>query len=258
MLEYSCGWWRDPAAVAVLFIMTAIARTFVYAIIAAAFALGCHEATAAAAQEVLKAPPLQPWQERRAQLDKTLRLAANGDAAGLKQFEQVLVDFDSAPFARTPIENLEIFGAYYLPNQGAQAALPSIVTFLVLGWYDTLRFASSSGKAEIANNEQFFDKAFVLVNPDVTAKARTFLQSHPQEVAKLVAQGFGYAEKSRELDTYDRRWPSAYGLERVICASGGDCKAAASLPKEQWDKAWLDAKNQVSQYFNVKPTAVAR
>ncbi|HEY2782351.1 MAG TPA: hypothetical protein VGI90_16330 [Steroidobacteraceae bacterium] len=233
-------------------------KAIVYAIIMAAATIACQAATAQGAQAVIKAPPLQPWQARRAQLDQTIRAAENGDPTATKQFDQVLTDLEKSPYGRTPIENLEIMGAYYLPNEGVETTLPLIVTNLLLGWYDTLRFASSSGKAEILNNEHFFDKAFVLSNSDVTAKARAFMQSHPEQVAKLLAQGFGYAEKSREIQSYDRHWPTAYGLERIICASGGDCKERPSLPKDQWDTAWLEAKNQVNRYFNVKPATATR
>jgi hypothetical protein len=230
-----------------------IMKVIMCAVALAAGLIANQAATAQATQAVFKAPPLQPWQARRAQLDQTIRAAEQGDPAGTKQFDQALTDLEKTPYGRTPIENLEIFGAYYLPNEGVEAALPLIVTNLVLGWYDTLRFTSPSGKAEILTNEHFFDKAFVLANSDVTAKARTFMRSHPEQVAKLVAQGFGYAEQSREIQTYDRHWPTAYGMERIIYASGGDCKDRPSLPKDRWDTAWLEAKNQVSQYFSSKP-----
>lgn len=229
-----------------------------YAIIVAASTIAALAANAQATQAVLKAPPLQPWQERRAQLDQTIRGADSGDSSAAKQFEQVLTELEKNPYGRTPIENLEIFGAYYLPNEGVETTLPLIATNLLLGWYDTLRFASPSGKAEILNNEKFFDKAFVLSSPAVTAKTRTFLHSHPDQVADLIAQGFGYAEKSRETQSYDRHWPSAYGLERILCASGGDCKERPALPKDQWDSAWAAAKSRVQEYFNVKPAAAAR
>lgn len=234
-------------------------KSVIFAVVAVAAiaVLGAEAATAGVTQIASKAP-LQPWQERRAELDQTLRAAANGDAAGLKQLDQVLTDFEKKPFGRTPIENLEIVGAYYLPNEGAETVLPVIVSNLVLGWYDALRFASSSGRAEIVNNEQFFKKAFVVVNPEVTAKATAFLQAHPEEVAKLVAQGFGYADSNRDIQTYDRHWPTTYGMERMICATGGECKTPDSMPKDQWDAAWLEAKKQVGKYFSVKPAAAAR
>jgi hypothetical protein len=225
-------------------------------IIGVSAVLGFGVATADVTNIAVKAP-LQPWQARRAQLDQTLHSAANGDAAGLKQFQDVLVDFEKKPFDRTPIENLEIFGAYYLPREGTEVILPYIVTNLVLGWYDTLRFASSSGKAEIIDNEQFFKKAFVIVNPEVTAKITTYLQGHPEQVAKLVTEGLGFADNNREVQSYDRHWPSAYGMERLTCAMGGECKAPLAMPKDQWDAAWVEAKKQVSQYFNVKPPAAA-
>jgi hypothetical protein len=218
--------------------------------------LGLGAASADVTNIAVKAP-LQPWQQRRAQLDQTLHAAANGDAAGLKQFEGVLVDFEKRPFGRTPLENLEIFGAYYLPKEGTEVILPYIVTNLVLGWYDTLRFASSSGKAEIIDNERFFNMAFVIVNPEVTAQVTTYLKGHPEQVAKLVTEGLGYADSNREVQSYDRHWPSAYGLERLTCAMGGECKAPVAMPKDQWDAAWVEAKKQVSQYFSVKPAAAA-
>jgi hypothetical protein len=129
-----------------------------------------------------------------------------------------------------------------------------VVQNLVLGWYDALRFASESGRAEIINNEGFFKKAFTQGGADVTNRAVKFLEGNPDRVHALIAQGISIAEKYRDTNNYDRHWPTAYGLERFICAQGGTCKEPTELPKEQWDGAWEEAKHRVSTYFeSVKP-----
>ena len=149
------------------------------------------------------------------------------------------------------MEALDIVGTYYLPNEGIENSLTLIVTQLVLGWYDVLRFASPSGRAEILDNEQFFKRALVLSGKDVTDKSLRFLNDHQDRVLPLVENGVMYAAKFRDTASYDRQWPTAYGLERILCASGDaeKCTAPRALPKDQWDAAWAESKKAVTDYF---------
>jgi hypothetical protein len=89
-------------------------------------------------------------------------------------------------------------------------------------------------------------------------KAAKFLTDNPERTAQLLEQAFSFAEKFRETANYDRRWPTAYGLERMICATAQDsCQSPPSLPKEQWNKAWGEAKLRVTTYYQAaKPPAV--
>lgn len=201
---------------------------------------------------------LQPWQQRRMEFIKTVQGLHKGDSIARKDFDAVLTEFETHAFSRTPMENMEILGVFYVPKDGIEKSMSIVIANAVLGWYDALRFASESGRAEIINNEGFFKKAFVLGGPDMANKAAQFLQNDPGKIAKSLAQGFSFADKFRETSNYDRHWPSAYGLERVICASGGSCKAPPPMPEDQWDKAWEEAKRRVTAYYQVtRPSAAA-
>jgi hypothetical protein len=194
-------------------------------------------------------PTMQAWQVRRAAFQRAAQGARQGDPRAQRDFDAVLTEFETRVLSRTPMENVEIMGAFYVPKQGPDPALSIIVQNLVLGWYDALRFASESGRAEILNNEGFFKKAFILGGPDVTDRDTKFLKENPGQASQLVAQGISFAEKFRETQNYDRHWPTAYGLERVICAQGGSCTGPSPMPKEQWDAAWEEAKHRVTSYF---------
>jgi hypothetical protein len=213
-----------------------------------------HPASADAPQSPLKAPPRQAWQVRREQLDHVIIGARQNDPEALKQFDQILTDMEKHPLDRTPLEALDVVGTYYLPNEGIENSLAVIVTNLVLGWYDVLRFASPSGRAEIVDNEQFFKRALVLSGKDVTDKSFRFLQDHQDQVAPLVEKGVMYADGVRDTPRYDRQWPTAYGLERILCASGEaeNCKAPPALPKEKWNEAWAQSRKAVTEYFVIK------
>jgi hypothetical protein len=78
-----------------------------------------------------------------------------------------------------------------------------------------------------------------------------FLKEHRDRVRPLVEAGVTYADKFRETASYDRQWPTAYGLERILCASGETekCKAPGPLPKDRWDAAWAESKKAVTDYF---------
>jgi len=219
-----------------------------------------HTALADAPQSPLKAPPKPEWQLRRESLDHTINGWRQNDPEAITQFDQILTMMEKRPLDRTPMETLDVMGTYYVPNDGIQKCLTVIVTNLVLGWYDALRFGSSSGRAEIIDNEQFFLRALVLGGQDVTDKSIKFLTDHPDQVAQLVAQGIKQADGLRETQSYDRRWPSGYGLERILCASGDADKCQPqSLPKDQWDAAWAESKQAVTDYFEPKPaTAKSR
>lgn len=201
---------------------------------------------------------LQPWQQRRKEFAKTVQGLRERNQTAQKDFDAILTEFETKLLSRTPMENMEILGVFYVPKDGIEKCFPVIIQNTVLGWYDALRFASASGRAEILNNEGFFKKAFVISGSESGAKAVKFIESNPERVAQLLKQGFSFAEKFRETSNYDRRWPTAYGLERIICAQGGSCITPPSIPKEQWDKAWDEAKQRVSSYYQPgKPTTAS-
>jgi hypothetical protein len=197
---------------------------------------------------------MQPWQERRAQFAKTIQGVRAGDAEALKEFDVVLTEFDTKPLARTPMENMEILGVYYLPREGVEKVLPVVVLNAMLGWYDALRFASESGRAEIS--QSLFKMAFVVAGPDAGNKAASFFDARPEKTQQLVEEGIGMANSQRRDSPYDKHWPTAFGLEHAICAQGGACDAVQPLPESQWDAAWEQARQRVLTYYRgAKPVA---
>jgi hypothetical protein len=155
------------------------------------------------------------------------------------------------------MENMEILGVYYVPKNPIEASVQAVVANAVLGWYDALRFTSESGRAEISLNDGFFKKAFVIGGPETTAKAMKFLSGNPELATKAIAAGMAMAERHRDNSTYDRHWPTAYGLEQRICASGGPCKSVSPMPETLWDGAWEEAKRRASSYYQARgPTPV--
>ena len=196
---------------------------------------------------------LQPWEQWRLVLRKTVQGVLDGDPIALKEYDAVLTEFEARPFSRTPLENLEILSVYYVPKDGFEKCLFAVILNAVLGWYDVLRFASSSGRAEIIDNEGFFNMAFTLGGKD--SEADNFLRNNPDKIAESLVQAFSFAEKLREISDYDRHWPSAYGLEGIISALDGSCKEIPALPKNQWDIAWEEVKQTISAYYQLsKPS----
>ena len=147
------------------------------------------------------------------------------------------------------MENMEILGVFYIPKDGFEKALPVIAANAVMGWYDALRFASDSGRTEISSNEGFFKKALVIAGPEVAKSASDFFKNYPERTARLVEQGLAIAERWKNTATYDRRWPTAYGLEHTICAEKGPCETVKFLPTDQWGNAWDQAKKRVISYY---------
>jgi hypothetical protein len=195
--------------------------------------------------------PRQPWQERRAGYWKTLKGVNAHDADAAKDFDAILTQFEKQPFARTPMENMDILGSFYAPRGEIEKTLMIVSANAALGWYDALRFGSESGRAEIMNNEKFFARAFLLSGATTTGKFKDFLKDHPDLAKESVQQGLVFAERERKNPHYDAHWPTAYGLERVVCAQGGPCNPPKEMPADLWDKAWEDARRQVTSYYEM-------
>jgi len=194
---------------------------------------------------------LQPWQQRREEFFETLRGVYEGNITAVRRFDTILTEFETKPFSRTPMEHLDVLGAFYIPREGVEPAFQFIVMHAVLGWYDTLRFGSTSATAEIFTNARFFLIPFLLGGPRVKADARAFFKLPAERRAKHLQAGIALAEKFRNAPKeYDQHWPTAYGLERMAKEMNVDLdKKPEELPKEQWDKAWLDAKQFVTMFY---------
>ncbi len=207
--------------------------------------------TSLATQTITVALPKQPWQERREKYWATVKGVNAGSADAWKEMDAIVAGFAAQPFARTPMENMDIMGAYFVPKQGVEPTLPFVVANAALGWYDALRFGSESGRAEIATNERFFLRAYTLGGAATTGQYKQFMTEHPDLAQKAIAVGLAMAEKQRANPRYDVHWPTAYGLERIICAQGGSCEPPKAMPTDQWDKAWVQAKERVTAYYSV-------
>ena len=86
---------------------------------------------------------------------------------------------------------------------------------------------------------------------DTLTKAIQFLKDNPDQAAKDVALGLQFADKFKDTANYDHHWPTAYGLERIICAQGGSCDPPAELPRAQWDALWEKVKEEVAAYYKM-------
>jgi hypothetical protein len=178
-------------------------------------------------------------------------LSPLADAGATGALDALLTDYEKHPLARTPLENLDLIGSFYVPKEGPEECLIVVAMNCTLGWYDALRFGSESGRAEIVDNEHFFNRAFVLSGDGPRQKMAELVKDHPDRVKTLVETGLRYAEKFRNTDSYDRHWPTVYGMGPVIAALGGHPDPPTAVPASGWDKAWEDAKDRVRAYYRV-------
>jgi uncharacterized protein (TIGR03067 family) len=198
--------------------------------------------------------PSQPWQQRRQETQRVIAVWQVKPVSAKAQLEmdELLTEYEKNPGARTPLECLDLIGQYYVPRDGVEACIPIIVMNSVLGWYDALRFGSKSGRAELIDNERLFLRAYLLGGPQGHSKLKELLARDQKHVLELVSQGLLLAEKARSTASYDKHWPSAYGLELMVSAIGEN-ETIKALPEEKWEEAWQDAKKQVFDYYHVKP-----
>jgi hypothetical protein len=192
---------------------------------------------------------LEAWKIRRLERLKIIKDALAPNAAKSQAFDHLLTNFEHHQVAQTPLENMDLLGLFYARSEGIAKALPVIVMNATLGWYDALRFGSPSGQAEIVNNERFFKHAFVLAGKERINEYLEFAKSHPEEIQAAIDQGMIFAEKFKNSEEYDRRWPTAYGLERMTCALGGTCPSPVEAPQSQWNALWDQAKLRVKTYY---------
>jgi hypothetical protein len=207
--------------------------------------------TAAAGQTVTIPVKMQAWQARRAAFARIVNDLQNTEKPDYTAFKSVLDEFEQKPFTRTPMENMEILGLYYVPAQGIEATLTHIAANAALGWYDALRYGTESGRSEIMHNEGFFKLPFVLGGETYTKQAIKFFEEQPDKTAKLVQAGIALAESLKDDPRYDHAWPSAYGLERTLCAMGADCPPPSVADKARWATAWDETKARVVRYYRI-------
>ncbi len=108
----------------------------------------------------------QSWQARRGEFARIVNNLSVKDPQVMEAFRAVLTEFEQKPFSRTPMENMEILGVYYVPAEGIEPILTFIAANAALGWYDALRYGSASGRQEILHNEGFFKLPLVLAGEE--------------------------------------------------------------------------------------------
>ena len=81
---------------------------------------------------VIKVEP-QSWQARRGEFARIVNNLGGKDAQVFKDFETVLTEFEQKPFSRTPMENMEILGVFYVPREGIESTLTLIAANAALG-----------------------------------------------------------------------------------------------------------------------------
>lgn len=223
------------------------------ATLCAGLSLGAASGLAQVGPTAVQKPiKLEAWQIRRSERLKIIKDALAPNASRSQPFDQLLTNAEARPLAQTPLENMDLLGHFYAPREGIAKTLPIIVMNAALGWYDVLRFASPSGQAEIVNNEMFFKRVFVLAGKARLDEYLKFADTDPDEIRATVDHGLLLAERFRNSDEYDRKWPTAYGLERIICSQGGACTSPPEVPQSQWNALWDQAKLRVRTYYKVK------
>ena len=204
-----------------------------------------------------------PWQVRRKQvidLVAVIQKSDYKDKAAKDKFDKVLADFDKDFVSITPMEAMDLQRMYYVPvskPEEMESNLGVVAAVATLGWYDALRFADASGRAEIQDNESFFLRAFTAPGSKSLDDVVAFLKNKPVEAARAVKTGTDAARTVLGRIHYDTHWPASYGLLRSQCAlqRAQNCKRPVPLPQEQWPAAFEEAVAATTRYYrdNNKP-----
>ena len=199
----------------------------------------------------------QPWQIRRSETAKAFNAyySSDGkDTAAEGKVDAILSNIEKNPWSVTPMEAMDIYGAFYVPKEGAEnigALLKMVSMYAIAGLYDTNRFADASARAEIINNEGFLTRAFSLGGNAGVEQLVAFLEKHPKEAEDAVSAGANFAAKLAVRAEYDVHWPTAYGLSRTLCVMERQkiCPPPEALPKDQWNQAFAEAVQTIKHYY---------
>lgn len=206
--------------------------------------------------------PLKPqaWQLRRSEFTKAVNASLRdpSDAKSHQLIDQALTEFEHYPDARTPMEIMDMLGAFYLPKDGIQKTMPFIIMQATLGWHDALQWASKSGMSEIYTNEGFFSRAFHVGKTDFWKEWEAIIKNDPKLAEKIVVDGFKYASvvlstHAKTNRGYDHKWPTAYGIERILPAMSGQPERTISAPNLDPAEAYKAAKDVVLTYYLLGP-----
>jgi hypothetical protein len=66
----------------------------------------------------------QPWQQRRNEFAKVVQGVHEGNQTAQKNFDVALTEFETRVSSRTPMENMEILGVFYVPKDGIEKCIP--------------------------------------------------------------------------------------------------------------------------------------
>lgn len=199
------------------------------------------------------------WQVRRAET-RAFITAIGDEKATQAQHASALRGFDARLTASengelTPIETMEIFQVFYVPKE-LQKKLPRFDAMLriiaaqaTMGWYDALRFADDSGRAEISNNEVFFTLAFDKSMRDFVR----FMKEQPDQTAAAVNAGIQDARDkiAAKHINYDPTWPASYGMLRMQCAvtNAKTCERPIPHPAGEWPALLDQSAQRVSTIY---------
>jgi hypothetical protein len=257
-----------------IFLRPLLLSTVLACAYAALFALpaGAAESKPAAPQAAQGAPVRtvlldikpDPWQVRRAaviELVSTIQKSNYKDKAASAKFEKLLSNFDKDFVSITPMEGMDLQRIYYVPLSKPvemESNLGVVVALATLGWYDALRFADASGRAEIEKNESFFLRAYTAPGGKGLEDVVAFLKDKPLEAARAVKAGTDAARTVLGRGVhYDVQWPTSYGLLRSQCAlqTNKNCARPTPLPQDQWPAAFEEAVATATRYYrdNSKP-----
>lgn len=216
-------------------------------------------ATHAQSKVVQVQAPQDAWQIRSERTQAIIKVIRDQKATpaehakALREFDATLTAAEKGEL--TPIETMELFGVFYVPKELQKKSpdigllLETIATQATLGWYDALRFADKSGRAEIANNQAFFALPF---DQDAQVVIQ-FMKDHPDQAAAAVEIGIQYArEKIKSNDIhYDTHWAASYGLVRMQCAlrNAKTCEKPEPQPVDRWPALFDQAAQRVSSYY---------
>lgn len=213
-----------------------------------------------AGQTVVVNTPKDAWQKRREQTIEVLLTLQDANAGksrideARQKFDAILTQYEKDAFSLTPMEAMDLFQVYYVPNEAGrmELLLKLVAIQTTLGWYDALRFADESGRAEIVNNEAFFKRA-LMVRKDEFIE---FLQKEPAKAAGAVSSAIEIARRASQTESmvhYDVRWPASYGLMRMQCGLEGakSCTRPKEMPRKDWPAAFDEAAARVTQYYRI-------
>jgi hypothetical protein len=203
--------------------------------------------------------PLDAWQVRRAQTHQMIKVIEDSNvsqadrANAVRGFDARLTAAEKGEL--TPMETMELLRIFYVPKElqskppHFDMALRIVAMQATLGWYDALRFADASGRAEISTNEDFDMMAF----GDSAQAFVQYMKDYPEQAAAAVKAGIqdAHAKIKANSLSYDIHWPASYGMLRMQCAlqNAKTCETPKPRPASDWPALLDQADQMVSNFY---------